>query len=280
MPDLTLAPVLKAQGKATKTQRKAVKRKGVKAVAKTGGKAGKTGGKAAKTGGKAAKTGGKAFKTAGKARATVFSAVGRATGRPVTRRDKALSATSRVAGTGAQVAVTGARVWWAGAWLWVNQDSGSRKRTRTVPIAIVAAAGGAGIQFLLDPAEGKHRRKMLIDRGSSTARDLARQGEKRARYTSGLAKGAAARATGKSASPADDKTLADRVRTEIFRRDDAPKGEVNVSVVDGVVYLRGELSSSEEIERLGRDARAVPGVRDVQNLLHAPGVAAPTGAAG
>ena len=68
-----------------------------------------------------------------------------------------------------------------------------------------------------------------------------------------------------------------RVRTEIFRRPDAPKGEVSVGVVDSVVTLRGEVGGSEEIRRLADDARAVAGVRSVQNLLHTPDVPAPTG---
>jgi hypothetical protein len=81
-------------------------------------------------------------------------------------------------------------------------------------------------------------------------------------------------------APDDDKTLADKVRTEIFRRPDAPKGSVNVSAVDGIVYLRGEVPSSEEIQRLVDDALSVNGVLRVESLLHTPGTPAPTGGAG
>lgn len=91
--------------------------------------------------------------------------------------------------------------------------------------------------------------------------------------------GAVAEATSTPKPPADDQTLADRVRSEIFRRPDAPKDSVNVGVVDRVVHLRGEVKGPEEITRLVEDARKVPGVNDVRNLLHTPGTTAPAGGA-
>ena len=57
----------------------------------------------------------------------------------------------------------------------------------------------------------------------------------------------------------DDATLADRVRTEIFRDADAPKGGVSVDVQAGVAYLRGEVSDQEWIDRFGKEARKVDG---------------------
>lgn len=81
-------------------------------------------------------------------------------------------------------------------------------------------------------------------------------------------------------APDNDQTLADKVRTEIFRRPDGPKGAVSVSAVDGIVSLRGEVPSAEEIQRLIDDTLAVTGVLRVENLLHTPGTPAPTGGAG
>ena len=52
---------------------------------------------------------------------------------------------------------------------------------------------------------------------------------------------------------------------------------VNVSAVDGIVYLRGEVSSNQEIERLIDDALAVTGVLRVESMLHTPGTPAPSG---
>jgi osmotically-inducible protein OsmY len=54
-----------------------------------------------------------------------------------------------------------------------------------------------------------------------------------------------------------------------------PKGQVNVNVEDGVVYLRGELDQLDLIEDLAAQARKVQGVLAVENLLHVPGQEAP-----
>ena len=74
---------------------------------------------------------------------------------------------------------------------------------------------------------------------------------------------------------ANDGTLADRVRSEIFRPADAPKSGVSVDVQAGVAYLRGEVADEAWIERFGKDAGKVTGITGVKNLLHAPGTPTP-----
>jgi hypothetical protein len=49
-----------------------------------------------------------------------------------------------------------------------------------------------------------------------------------------------------------------------------------VNVVDGVVWLRGEVKRPEQIRSLERKARSVPEVRGVENLLHLVKTPAPT----
>jgi osmotically-inducible protein OsmY len=49
-----------------------------------------------------------------------------------------------------------------------------------------------------------------------------------------------------------------------------------VNVESGVVYLRGEVDSPAERQRLETSARQINGVRDVVSMLHGPGEAAPT----
>jgi len=76
-------------------------------------------------------------------------------------------------------------------------------------------------------------------------------------------------------SDADDATLSDRVRSEIFRDQDAPKGDVSIDVQAGVVYLRGAVADEAWIERLAKEAGKVSGIKGVKNLLHTPGTPTP-----
>jgi len=142
----------------------------------------------------------------------------------------------------------------------------------------VAVAGGAAGAYFLDPQNGKRRRHVALDRAKALLRRSAAEGERKARYAAGVAKGAAyeAAGAGDGAESLPDPDLANKVRTEIFRAADAPKGDVNVNVESGTVYLRGEVGSSEDAERLATQARQITGVREVVNLLHLPGEPAPT----
>ncbi len=74
----------------------------------------------------------------------------------------------------------------------------------------------------------------------------------------------------------DDVTLAHKVESEIFRGRGPSKATVNVNVVDGIVWLRGEVKRPEQSRRLEQRARSVPEVRGVENLLHLVKTPAPT----
>jgi hypothetical protein len=139
-------------------------------------------------------------------------------------------------------------------------------------------AGGAAGAYFLDPQNGRRRRHVAFDRAKALLRRGAAEGERRARYAAGTAKGAAyeAAGAGDGAESLPDPDLANKVRTEIFRDADAPKGDVSVNAENGTIYLRGEVGSAEQIERLGAEAREVNGVREVVSLLHLPGEPAPT----
>ena len=76
-------------------------------------------------------------------------------------------------------------------------------------------------------------------------------------------------------SSVDDVTLARQVESELFREENAPKGQISVNAANGVVQLRGEVEQPELIDELVQRARSVQGVRDVENLLHLPGQEAP-----
>jgi osmotically-inducible protein OsmY len=122
-----------------------------------------------------------------------------------------------------------------------------------------AAAGGAAAWFL----KNNDAAKAQVDRYA------------------GQVKGAAQSVTpGAGREPAEerlnDPALARKVESEIFRGDDIPKGDVDVNAEYGVIYLRGQIADRETMQKLVERARAVDGVRGVENLTHLPTEAAPT----
>lgn len=157
-------------------------------------------------------------------------------------------------------------------------------RTRTAPIVLAASVAGAAGEYFLDPDNGKRRRHIARDRALATIRRPAkaavREAARKASYAEGVAKGVVHEATtsGDARDPArlNDPALARKVESEAFRGRDAPKGEVNVNVESGIVYLRGELDSREEIERLIAATKAIDGVGEVRSLLHLPGEEPPS----
>lgn len=112
---------------------------------------------------------------------------------------------------------------------------------------------------------------------------LSKNQETAKRYVeryAGQAKGMAGSAPGVGRPPAEerlnDPALAQKVESEVFRDKDIPKGNLNVNVENGVVYLRGEVTDRAIMDQLVARTRNVDGVRGVENLLHLPSEAAPT----
>jgi osmotically-inducible protein OsmY len=141
-----------------------------------------------------------------------------------------------------------------------------------------AAAGGAAA-YLLDSQSGAKRRQEL----AAAARRRKQGVEDTARGAQATAQGVMAKAQhaagGGDTAPDNDITLARKVETEIFRPEGAPKGQVNVQAIDGVVELRGQVDDPWTINDLEQRTRKVTGVRDVRNLLHVPGQTPPNLAA-
>jgi osmotically-inducible protein OsmY len=146
-------------------------------------------------------------------------------------------------------------------------DGNSKKR--------VAAAGAAGLAgaYFLDPESGKRRRHIARDRALALIRQGAETTRRQAEYRKGQVEGrfeAAKSQVGPEKPAANDQALAERVKSEIFRPADAPKGSVNVNVERGVVYLRGEVGDGDQIKKLVEHAGSIDGVAGVENLLHTP----------
>jgi osmotically-inducible protein OsmY len=134
------------------------------------------------------------------------------------------------------------------------------------------AAIGAALAYFFDPQQGARRRNTARDRFLAffrrRGRDLARTG----RGVSAEAYGLKQKATHLREEPKtfDDQTLKAKVESEVFRPADAPKGEVNVNVENGVVFLRGQVERPEIVDELEARVRSVQGVERVENLLHTP----------
>jgi osmotically-inducible protein OsmY len=138
----------------------------------------------------------------------------------------------------------------------------------------LAGAIGAALAYFFDPDSGRRRRSILVDKAGKYARQASQQAEGAAAQAQGL-KQKATHLKEEPKDQPDDVTLARKVETEIFRDAEVPKGQINVNVEDGVVYLRGELEERDLIQDLESQARKVQGVLGVENLLHVRGEEAP-----
>jgi osmotically-inducible protein OsmY len=138
---------------------------------------------------------------------------------------------------------------------------------------IFGVAVGAAAQYFLDPLGGGRRRSVATDKAGKYARQAGQEAARRADYAAGQAKGAVVEAA-KAAKPGgngsseelNDPALARKVESEIFRDADAPKGEVDVNVENGVVFLRGKVDQ-DTADKLVSEAEQVDGVERVESLL-------------
>jgi osmotically-inducible protein OsmY len=143
----------------------------------------------------------------------------------------------------------------------------------------LGVAMGAALAYFFDPETGNRRRSMTRDRVLAFFRRTGRQAGRAGQTAKSQAYGMTQKAAHLKERPKeqpDDGTLAAKVETELFRDADVPKGDINVNAENGVVFLRGQVEDESLIEALGKSAKKIQGVRDVENLLHTPGTPAPT----
>ncbi|HEY3210563.1 MAG TPA: BON domain-containing protein [Actinomycetota bacterium] len=153
------------------------------------------------------------------------------------------------------------------------KERSDTQRTKPKKRSILAAgAVGAALAYFFDPDRGRGRRTKARDRMTAVFRRFGKRGGRLARRAESEAYGAWQRATHLSPEnpPTDDETLKQKVETELFGKPDVEKGKIVVNVEDGVVVLRGEVASPEQMTELAQLALEVPGVAGVQNLLHLP----------
>jgi hypothetical protein len=141
-------------------------------------------------------------------------------------------------------------------------------------LLVAGAVGALAGYFLFDRQHGARRRHMVRDRTGAALRRRSRDAARRAKYLEGVAEGVAYKAAhavpgvGGHKEPPDDVTLAQKVESIAFRKAGVPKGQVSVNADNAVIYLRGQLESDEQIEKLMRATHAIEGVNGVENLLH------------
>jgi osmotically-inducible protein OsmY len=124
----------------------------------------------------------------------------------------------------------------------------------------------AGLQGLTGRGDGGH------DGSPPEEKQQTRAQEQRQRTQ----KAASQRRASQQPKDLDDVAITRKVETEIFRGDDVDKGKINVNTADGVVWLRGEAKSPDQVKELEAKAKAIPEVKRVENLLHLPKTPAPT----
>jgi BON domain-containing protein len=90
----------------------------------------------------------------------------------------------------------------------------------------------------------------------------------------GVVQSAAGRSSSAVPKDLDDVTIARKVESVALRGRGTDK--VDVNVVDGVVWLRGQVKRPEDVNAIEAATRAIPEVVDVHNLLHLPKTPAPT----
>ncbi len=141
-------------------------------------------------------------------------------------------------------------------------------------------AAGAALMYFLDPERGRTRRVRTKDQLLGTVRQSARRTQRRVEAAGQYSRD---RATGLAhelrhphgEAPDNDRTLVDKIRSEVLGGPRFATATINVDAVDGVVTLRGQLDHPDEIRDV-RDAVArIPGVRTVESYLHLPGTPAP-----
>ena len=149
-----------------------------------------------------------------------------------------------------------------------------RRRTRKAS-ALAAGAAGAAAAYFLDPQMGRTRRARAKDRIAATVRRAGRRLGRKGRWLEGKAYGLGMKAIHPVEQPKefDDVTLAHKVESEVLRG--ADKGRISVNAEDGIVVLRGEVDTAEQMNTIAEAVLHLPGVTGVENLLHLPGEAAP-----
>lgn len=162
-----------------------------------------------------------------------------------------------------------------------RQQTWFENNAMAVQVALAVVAGlvaGILLSIMFDPQAGRRRRARTRDKMAKAWHRTARRVARAGRHTVGLVRGksrAAMHALQPHHYDTSDSVVLGRVESIVFRDPHVPKGAINIDVVEGKAVLRGAVEDEYWIGELEKRVRSVPGVREVENLLHLVGTEAP-----
>lgn len=137
---------------------------------------------------------------------------------------------------------------------------------------------GALLMYFVDPARGSDRRSSAMQKVGKVTQKAQQAKSNPVRMVANKAYGVV-QETVQVQPPdnpnPDDKTLKDRIQSEIFADPETSRMNINVNVADGVVELRGEQPTQQAIDDLIARVKTVPNVKRIHNYLHLPNTPAP-----
>jgi len=150
-----------------------------------------------------------------------------------------------------------------------------RKLRRKIFRLVAVSGAGAAAAYFFDPDRGAARRAQARDQAQARMRRRQADTERQARHEANVAQGQAAEAHGGGVPrPKDDVDVAQAVK-QVLAGLDVETGDVTVEPVDGVVTLRGQVASREELTTVEQAVSEAPGVTELLSFLHTPGTPAP-----
>lgn len=131
---------------------------------------------------------------------------------------------------------------------------------------LTTVAAGAGLMYMLDPDRGRRRRALVRDQLVRAAHRTGDAVDATSRDVGNRARGVVAELRSRLVNvEVSDGVLHERVRARIGSVI-GHAGAIEAAVIDGRVSLRGPVLA-DDVDRLVRRVRSVPGVREVINQL-------------
>jgi osmotically-inducible protein OsmY len=150
-----------------------------------------------------------------------------------------------------------------------------RLRKKLTRLSLFGAVAGAAVYFL-DPRSGAGRRARAKDQVQAKLRRTGEQASSTATHVENKFEGFTSTVNRPGGeAPDDDKTLVDKIKSEVLGGFEYAGHDVVVDAANGLVTLRGQVERPEQIDSLIAAVNAVPGVSQVENYLHLPGAPAP-----